>query len=175
MMTEQDAVQLLRLLGQMGVGVWIDGGWGVDALLGQQTRPHNDIDIFIEKQHGPAVIRRLMADGYREEVMEYTLDDHTVWVAADNRTVDLHLFEPRDDGTLYFAGEFFPADMLDGRGVIGGITVNCLTIESQLLYHQGYEHDDEDVHDVLTLCQAFDLPLPQQYQQYIDKKIPPQD
>ena len=26
-----------------------DGGWGVDALLGTQTRVHNDIDLFVEK------------------------------------------------------------------------------------------------------------------------------
>lgn len=30
--------------------VWLDGGWGVDALLGRQTRPHDDMDIVIEQK-----------------------------------------------------------------------------------------------------------------------------
>ena len=31
-----------------GVRWWITGGWGVDLLLGRQTRPHNDVDIWID-------------------------------------------------------------------------------------------------------------------------------
>src|SRR5258708_7387144 len=27
--------------------VWIDGGWGVDALLGHQTRKHDDLDVAV--------------------------------------------------------------------------------------------------------------------------------
>jgi len=28
-----------------GTDVWIGGGWGVDALVGEQTRPHGDLDL----------------------------------------------------------------------------------------------------------------------------------
>jgi lincosamide nucleotidyltransferase A/C/D/E len=31
-----------------GVQIWIEGGWGVDALLGKETRPHKDLDIAIQ-------------------------------------------------------------------------------------------------------------------------------
>ena len=31
------------------INVFIDGGWGVNALIGYKTRGHNDIDIFVEK------------------------------------------------------------------------------------------------------------------------------
>jgi lincosamide nucleotidyltransferase A/C/D/E len=34
----------------LGINIWIDGGWGVDALLGAQTRPHKDLDIAIEER-----------------------------------------------------------------------------------------------------------------------------
>ncbi len=27
--------------------VWLDGGWGVDALLGEQGRPHDDVDVVV--------------------------------------------------------------------------------------------------------------------------------
>ena len=38
-MTAQDVVGLLDIFGEHGINFWIDGGWGVDALLGEQTRP----------------------------------------------------------------------------------------------------------------------------------------
>ncbi|WP_423201786.1 nucleotidyltransferase domain-containing protein [Edaphobacter modestus] len=31
---------MYRRLGSSGIEIWIDGGWGVDALLGHQTRVH---------------------------------------------------------------------------------------------------------------------------------------
>ena len=47
---EIDAADASRILGQLeaaGLVVWLDGGWGVDALLGRQTRPHQDLDLVI--------------------------------------------------------------------------------------------------------------------------------
>jgi len=38
-------VDLLQLFESAGIEVWLDGGWAVDALLGEQTRPHKDVDI----------------------------------------------------------------------------------------------------------------------------------
>ena len=31
--------------------VYLDGGWGVDALLKRESRIHNDIDLFVELKH----------------------------------------------------------------------------------------------------------------------------
>jgi lincosamide nucleotidyltransferase A/C/D/E len=36
----KDVVELCSYLGQINVEIWLDGGWGDDALLGQQTRLH---------------------------------------------------------------------------------------------------------------------------------------
>ena len=38
MMRPEDVVQIVHVLENAGIAVWFDGGWGVDALLGQQTR-----------------------------------------------------------------------------------------------------------------------------------------
>ncbi len=46
-MNPNDAIALYALLVAHGVAVCVDGGWGVDALLGQQTRPHKDLDLFV--------------------------------------------------------------------------------------------------------------------------------
>jgi hypothetical protein len=48
--------------------------------------------------------------------------------------------------------------------LLGGITVRCLTAEAQLLYHQGYEHTEKDIHDVQLLCRAFGLSIPKEYE-----------
>jgi lincosamide nucleotidyltransferase A/C/D/E len=38
-MTAADVVEILGWLGAASVDVWLlDGGWGVDALVGEQTR-----------------------------------------------------------------------------------------------------------------------------------------
>src|SRR5438874_13741981 len=47
-MSSKDLVDLYEALGRLGVQIWVDGGWGVDALLGKQTRPHKGLDIAIE-------------------------------------------------------------------------------------------------------------------------------
>ena len=46
-MSSSDLIELLRLLDEAWIDVWLDGGWGVDALLGRQTRCHKDVDIIL--------------------------------------------------------------------------------------------------------------------------------
>jgi hypothetical protein len=46
-MTQDDVVEILGLLVPQVIDVWVDGGWGVDALLGYQSRTHNDIDLVV--------------------------------------------------------------------------------------------------------------------------------
>jgi lincosamide nucleotidyltransferase A/C/D/E len=46
-MTATALVELLHLCDIAAIPVWLDGGWGVDALLENQTRPHKDVDIVL--------------------------------------------------------------------------------------------------------------------------------
>jgi len=48
--TAQDVLNLCKGLETQGVKIWIDGGWAVDALLGKQSRPHEDVDIVIQEK-----------------------------------------------------------------------------------------------------------------------------
>ena len=43
--TAKDVTDLYSTLESEGIKIWIDGGWAVDALLGEQTRTHEDLDI----------------------------------------------------------------------------------------------------------------------------------
>jgi hypothetical protein len=49
-------VALVDLLERRGVDVWLDGGWGVDALLGYQDREHDDLDVVAELRHSQTII-----------------------------------------------------------------------------------------------------------------------
>lgn len=162
-MNEEDIVDILKKAEFIGVDMWITGGWGVDALLGQQTRPHNDVDIFVQKKDAKVFTEMLSLSSYRETKMDYTTKDHAGWRNSDDRIIDLHLFEFTEEGTLYFENEVYPAEVLNGKGIISGVTVRCLTAEAQLLYHQGYEYTEKDIHDVLLLCKTFGLPVPKEY------------
>ena len=49
-MQEQEVMDFYNAIRNCGVTIWIDGGWGVDALLDKQTRPHKDLDIVIQQK-----------------------------------------------------------------------------------------------------------------------------
>lgn len=58
MVTYFDTCEILEMLSEASVKVFLDGGWGVDALIGRETRIHNDIDLFVEKKdYGKEYIR----------------------------------------------------------------------------------------------------------------------
>lgn len=41
-MTADDVLSILAVLRNADVDIWIGGGWGIDALVGEQTRLHRD-------------------------------------------------------------------------------------------------------------------------------------
>lgn len=45
-----DACEILHWAEEAEIPVVLDGGWGVDALIGRETRTHNDIDLFVEEK-----------------------------------------------------------------------------------------------------------------------------
>ena len=45
-MTLSSLFELLQLLESNSIPVWLDGGWGIDALIQTQTRTHQDVDII---------------------------------------------------------------------------------------------------------------------------------
>ena len=66
MVTCFDVCEILEMLSEASVKVFLDGGWGVDALIGRETRTHNDIDLFVEKKDYCITISVITGKGYRE-------------------------------------------------------------------------------------------------------------
>jgi ADP-ribose pyrophosphatase YjhB (NUDIX family)/ribosomal protein S18 acetylase RimI-like enzyme len=48
----------------LGVVTWLRGGWAVDALVGEQTRPHTDVDLAVVTPDLHAVARQLTERGW---------------------------------------------------------------------------------------------------------------
>lgn len=163
--TEADVLEVLGWAAALGVDAWLDGGWGVDALVGRQTRSHGDLDLVIEARHEQAFVERLREHGFDHVPMWYTTDAHTVWRDAAGRTVDLHLIviDGNGDGAYGVEGSY-SARGLAGRGAVGGAAVRCLSPEIQVEFHRGYEIRPQDRHDVGLLCETFAVPLPSEYQ-----------
>jgi lincosamide nucleotidyltransferase A/C/D/E len=61
-----DVIEIVQLFDQHHIEFYVDGGWGVDALLGKQTRPHADLDIAIQHKDSPQVRALLEARGYSD-------------------------------------------------------------------------------------------------------------
>jgi len=106
-MDQHDVVDLLNSAECIGITIWVGGGWGVDALVGSQTRPHGDIDIYIQKHNADAIIKILISRNYSEIKTDYTNEVHTVWQSSPEQIVDLHCFEwkrsnRRDCGAMLY-------------------------------------------------------------------------
>lgn len=52
MIQSSDVIEIVRLFESNAVDVWLAGGWGVDALLGEQPREHADIDVVNRLEPG---------------------------------------------------------------------------------------------------------------------------
>ena len=160
-MTAEQALATLDLFAARRVEAWVDGGWGVDALVGRQSRPHSDLDLAVPADHFVACCAALRAAGFaflREELPASIVFRH-----ADGREVDLHPIERTPDG----GGDQYRPDGVGRwhygpptRGIIGGRKVLCLSLETQLRAHVGYEPDDGDYADMRLLQERFGCELP---------------
>ncbi len=161
-------VALLARFRAHGFDYWISGGWGVDALLGRQTREHADLDMAIRAGDEAAIVTMLEQDGFA-----ITVDWRPARLALthpDGREIDLHPLHFRDDGSARQRGtdgndgvDFeYPAEELI-TGTIAGVTVSCIGPALQLRFHLGYEPQAKDRADMTALAAAGLIILPEIY------------
>jgi len=55
----REVFAVLGALEAAGCRFWLEGGWGVDALVGHQTRPHRDVDVDVDAECGDAALAAL--------------------------------------------------------------------------------------------------------------------
>jgi lincosamide nucleotidyltransferase A/C/D/E len=47
MVDADDVINIYQSLSANNIQIWLTGGWGIDALLREQTRPHKDLDVIM--------------------------------------------------------------------------------------------------------------------------------
>ena len=161
-MTAADVHEILDRLDAAGIEWWINGGWGSDALLGHQTRPHDDLDFAVrleDLERLPVVFPEFRRVQEEDWPSAYVLrDEH-------GRQLDFHPLEldghgdgwqPQRDGPP----ALWPREALAARGTIAGREVRCTSPAFQVESHLYEGYDDVDWAAVVALCERFELPLP---------------
>lgn len=162
-MNAEEVIELYKLFEENGIQVWIDGGWGIDALLGKQTRPHKDLDIAIYHKDKPKLLKLFKERGYKDIARDDTSDWNFV-LGDGEYEIDVHTFIFDDEGKNIY-GTNYPKESLSGTGKINGVTVNCIPPEWVVKFHAQalYEPKEKDIQDVKAICEKFNLALPQNY------------
>ncbi len=161
--TLDNLFSVLDIFEMLSCRYWLDGGWGVDALVGRQTRDHRDVDIDFDASRFDEVLDTLEAKGYAIDTDERPV---RVELYCDSLGyLDIHPFVLNDDGTSKQANseggwyEFIPEHF--GTAVLEGRTIPCISPLGQKVFHSGYEPRDVDIHD-LELIDSLTEATPQQ-------------
>jgi lincosamide nucleotidyltransferase A/C/D/E len=171
MLSAQDAVAIYRRLADAGILTWIIGGWGIDALLGEETRPHKDLDILVLVDDALRMRDLLKEDGF--ELIYIWPENHpvtdsrgmetdTAFVLRDGagREIDVHAMWLDADGNGVpewgDRPDFrFWKHALAAQGSIAGITVPCITPQMQVVCHNGYAMPESHQKDMERLKARF--------------------
>ena len=172
MMHAADVVEVIDALESDGVDVWVYGGWGIDALLGEQTRPHDGLDVIIRTDDIEAAIGITRSLGF--SLMTDELPQGFVVRDTTDRRIDFHPVCFRGNGSavqeIRGGGEWvFSAPGLLGTGLINGREIRCLAPEEQAvratdqLRDMGYEPNEADRRDMRLLRDRCGITLPYPY------------
>jgi lincosamide nucleotidyltransferase A/C/D/E len=163
-MSPDTLVEIIDLLEGESIDVWIDGGWGVDALLEKQTRPHRDVDIIVRVMDVPLLQSLLEERGFTiKEGMppnSFVLSDDT------GLEVDVHAVRFDEEGNGIYRMQdgddwTYPREGFLGKGKVSGREVKCLSAPIQVLCHaQGYAPVQKDFDDMKKLEEKFGVALP---------------
>jgi lincosamide nucleotidyltransferase A/C/D/E len=156
-----DVHEVLDLLAGAGVAAILCGGWGVDALVGEQTRPHGDIDLWVSVEDDGPLRAALAHAGFTQ----LRVDSPSNYVLADqrDRQIDVHLVQCMEDGGAVYevvdADPYVLPPEVFTVGTIGGREVRCVNAHQQMIDHAGgYVPGATDFADMRLLHQRLGTP-----------------
>jgi lincosamide nucleotidyltransferase A/C/D/E len=153
-------LEVMAALEAAGVRAWLIGGWAVDALIGEQTRRHGDLDVAFEDTTGAESRARTALEGLgyrfvrREPVAERIWPERIVMSGRRARVVDLHALPLRDGVVLVRTGTgevVLRPEEAFAAGTIAGRPVPCISPRLQVDLHRGYETAAKDDRDLAML------------------------
>jgi lincosamide nucleotidyltransferase A/C/D/E len=133
------------------------GGWGVDALIGEQTRAHKDLDLAVFLTDLPVIERRFSRFRRRGD------DEYPGFVILEDelgRTLDLLLLEDQSGAEFrqrLRSGRVvtYPLVETTASGRIGGREVRCVSVAFQIRERERVDADEVDRGDLRLLQTRF--------------------
>lgn len=141
-----DVVHIINTLRARGVNVCVDRGFGIDALVGEVTRSHRDLDLLVapgELTSATTVLAELGFDVARAED----------GAAAKFCNTMGHFVDVRADAAVLTPG-FVSLGSLDGR------VVPCVSAIHQVERRMAGRLRENDVHALSTLRTRLGVALP---------------
>jgi 2'-5' RNA ligase len=156
-MGAREVLWVVDALEASGETWWLAGGWGVDALLGRQTRWHHDLDVVVDdyRRAEPVVQETLAQIGFRR--VEQT-DAAAIWMPLRTRLDDgaghrielLHLNRELLGAEFTRLGATTHDPFTVGK--IRGRKVPCISADAQRIVHTRYEPREVDSLDLANLA-----------------------
>ncbi|HWB38858.1 MAG TPA: hypothetical protein VG604_01305 [Candidatus Saccharimonadales bacterium] len=161
-MTAEEVLKIYNDSISTGIQVWIDGGWCVDALVGEQTREHADLDVAVARRDESKLRILLGSEGF----VDLPRADSSAWnfaLQSGNQIVDIHVFE-FDQNKFNAWGVEYPFESLSGTGMLAGQQVQCISPEWMFKFKTAYPPADKDKQDVQRLAAKFGFKIPASHQ-----------
>lgn len=171
-MRTEDVLNVVDALEAEAVPFCLAGGWGVDALVGRQSRSHDDLDVVIDnyEQDLQRAVDALSPLGFKlvasfersawmpkNSVLE---DDTGRRVDLDSLNWQILAREFGPPGADESARKAFEHHVFT-EGTVGGRRVPCLSADVQLLYHTHFELTLPHRHDVNLLRDELGASVPE--------------
>ena len=129
--------EIVRGARHRGITVWLRGGWAMDFTLGQWTRPHEDVDVFVATESLDALARLLIAEGGVEvgnSPRDQQRDLRCGGVEVGIAPVTTGTYGLPVVGGGPWEGAAYPADMLSGAREcsLAGVRATAISPRSQI-------------------------------------------
>lgn len=150
-------LMIIDILNELQIRYWVEGGWGIDVLVGKQTREHRDIDIDFDINFETKLMNKLEEIGYLVTTNCYPT--RVELFHPKYGYIDVHPFIITKNGNMKQANpeggwfnleaKWFTESIFEGR------IIPYISVEGQKLFHSGYELREVDKRDMETLNNYF--------------------
>jgi hypothetical protein len=131
--------QVGATLGRLRVRFWLRGGWAVDFMLGEITRPHADVDLVVWARNRRRIYQALAETGF---ALDRDLDVQTDFRKAGQNISIIYLTRA-PDGRVVTHGipvwAWPPSSLPPHAFALAGVTARAVSPEQLLWEKESYE------------------------------------
>lgn len=162
--------EVLNAANELGIEVWLRGGWAMDFYLGQITREHEDVDWFVWENDLPTMSALLTSRGWVELAI-HPLDQQRDLLRDEVELGFAPLARTEGGGVVVgggpYRGEPWPEDMISDAvtGNLEGIRCPLISPTAQIeikrmmpVWAPGFRRRAKDALDIATLEAALHNP-----------------